>query len=115
MEFSKQKISEGTSADVMERHRYLRAQNRLKELKAFYIHLMVYLIINSVIVYVNIEHEEVMALSSFGTAILWGIGILVHAAVVFLPNFILGQNWEEMKVQQIFKKYKSEHYGKSTE
>ncbi len=93
--------------DINERHRYLRAQNRLRELKSFYTHFFIYLIVNAIIIISNMKHEVNWGIDSFGTAILWGIVILIHAGVVFLPNFVMGKNWEEKKIQEFMEKYKN--------
>jgi hypothetical protein len=35
---------------------------------------------------------------------LWGIGLFAHGLSVFLPNFILGKNWEEKKIRELMER-----------
>ncbi len=89
--------------------KYLRAKKRVKELKGFYVHLAIYLIINSFIsvnkVIRNVYQGETIneALLDFGTFavwIFWGIGLAIHGLnVVGLP-FLFGKDWEERKIQE---------------
>lgn len=91
-----------------ERHKYLRAVNRMKEIKGFYTHLSVYLIVNLFIIvarWIKHEHQDF----HFGSLpVLWGIVVLIHAATVYLPGFFLGKNWEEEKIKKLMKEYESD-------
>ncbi|WP_428225435.1 2TM domain-containing protein [Flavobacterium sp.] len=90
--------------------RYYEAYKRVKKIKGFYTHLFVYVIINIMIIIVNIQQldagESYFQWHNFYTAFFWGIGLLTHALSVFLPNFILGSNWEERKIQELMDKQK---------
>ena len=90
--------------------KYLQAKKRIKQIKGFYIHALVFVLVNAFIILekiINGEHvagEPQIKISQFLTIILWGIGLLAHGLSVFLPNFILGKNWEEKKIREIMKK-----------
>ncbi len=89
---------------------YLNAKEKVKKIKGFYIHLLVYIAVNVMIVFVNIQNlkpgESYFQLENFFTAFFWGIGLLAHGLSVFSPNFILGKDWEEKKIRELMDKYK---------
>ena len=97
-----------------DRLRYLRARNRVKELRGFYVHLLVYIAVNILIVFVNIQEmkpgESYFQAKNFFTFTLWGIVILIHAGSVYLPNFILGKDWEDKKIKNLMEKYQSDNF-----
>jgi len=82
-----------------------RAKKRVDELKGFYIHLMVYLIINTFIIAVMFMSQADKANFSlhwynFSTAIFWGLGLLIHALVTFRLNPFFGKSWENRMIQK---------------
>ena len=87
--------------------KYLEAQNRVKKLKGFYIHAIVYVLVNLFILAQNVESGESIAnLNNYWTAIFWGIGLLGHGFSVFLPNLVMGKDWEEKKIRELMDKDK---------
>ncbi len=88
-----------------EQERYDLAKRRVKKIQGFYVHLTVYIVINLMILVLKTRHlgedESFFQWEIFSTLIFWGIGLLVHGCTVFLPNFILGKNWEERKIKQL--------------
>jgi hypothetical protein len=91
--------------------RYQQALDRVKKIKGFYTHLIVYVVINIAIVFSNINFNNNTDWSfewrQFSTAIFWGIGLVAHGLSVFLPSFIMGSNWEERKINEIMEKEKN--------
>lgn len=87
---------------------YLEAKKRVKRIKGFYIHAMVYFIVNLIIIFSNaiLEHKGFSNIENYYTAIFWGIGLFAHGLSVFMPNFIFGQDWEEKKIKEIMDKEK---------
>ncbi len=89
---------------------YQAAQKRVKDIKGFYIHLVVYLFINIALIVANSNFTQIrssgLELSNFYTAIFWGIGLAAHWASVFGPRFILGEKWEEKKIRELMEKDK---------
>jgi hypothetical protein len=85
-----------------EGNRYESAKKKVKEIKAFYSHFMVYAIISVVLLVVNV-------LSSPGVywfywpMIGWGIGIFFHAMNTFNLG-IMGKDWEERKIKEMIEK-----------
>ncbi|GGG58643.1 2TM domain-containing protein [Bizionia arctica] len=91
--------------DNLELDRLERARKRVKKIKGFYSHLLVYVVINIMIVIINIQDlqpgESYFQYKNFFTLFFWGIGLAIHGLSVFLPDFISGSNWEERKIKQL--------------
>ncbi|NCT09234.1 MAG: 2TM domain-containing protein [Flavobacteriia bacterium] len=93
---------------------YLRAKKRVKEIKGFYIHLVVFIVINLFIsgtaIYGNLKSGDsfVEAVSEFGVysiAIFWGIGMFFHWLSVFgFKSIGFGRDWEERKIKEYLEK-----------
>lgn len=92
----------------IENDKYERAAKRVKRIKGFYSHLLVYIVINLMIVIINIQEldqgESYFQWHNFTTLVFWGIGLLADGLSVFLPGFILGKNWEERKIKEYMDK-----------
>ncbi|MBP6128662.1 2TM domain-containing protein [Flavobacterium sp.] len=91
--------------------KYQEALKRVKKLKGFYTHSIVYIFINILIFFLNVENleqgESYFQFKNFMTAFFWGIGLLAHAMSTFLPYFILGKDWEERKIKELMEKEKA--------
>jgi galactitol-specific phosphotransferase system IIC component len=98
-----------------ENSRYDLAYKRVKRIKGFYIHLMVYVIVNAFIIVskyykihnvdTNFWHWEIL-----NTAFFWGIGLLAHGLSVFGRNVFFGSNWEEKKIKEFMDKENKEKW-----
>lgn len=87
--------------------RYLKAKERVKKIKGFYVHATVFVMVNLFIIAGNVQSGETLSnMDNYWTAIFWGAGLLVHAATVFLPNVYLGKDWEERKTKELMDKYR---------
>ncbi len=88
----------------LDKIKYEQAIARVKRIKSFYTHALVYVVVNIMLVIVNIQNLEVgesyFQFKNFQTLLFWGIGLLAHGASVFLPNIIMGKDWEEKKIKQ---------------
>lgn len=85
--------------------RYLIAEKRVKKLKALYIHAVVYVLVNLFIIAGNVQSGFPLTdMKNYWTSIFWGIGLLVHAASVLLPNMLFGRDWEERKIRELIEK-----------
>lgn len=91
--------------------KYHEALKRVKRIKGFYTHAMVYVVVNIMIVIINIQDlepgESYFQWHNFITLFFWGIGLLSHGLSVFLPTMILGQNWEERKIKELMENEKN--------
>ncbi|MFC7357549.1 2TM domain-containing protein [Jejudonia soesokkakensis] len=92
------------------------AKNRIKEIKDFYSHLLVYIFVNLIIVLAGIGFLETIIdgypsdfRSWFSWNIIvipffWGIGLLFHAAKAFHWNPFFGKQWEARKMKEYLEK-----------
>jgi hypothetical protein len=95
--------------------RYNLAYKRVKRIKGFYIHALVYVFVNLFIVASSysknsFDTEVFLRWETFSTALFWGIGLVAHGISVFGRNLFFGQNWEERKIQEFMEKEKSEKW-----
>lgn len=90
--------------------RYREAEKRMKKIKGFYIHAIVYFFVNVFIIASKaIDSEsgenfwdwDLVKLPFF-----WGIGLASHGLSVFIPTFVLGKDWEEKKIKELMDKDK---------
>lgn len=76
-----------------------RARERVEQLKGFYSHLAIFIVVNVILILINI-------LTSPGSwwfywvTLFWGIGLAFHAANVFGRRRMFSKEWEEKKIQQ---------------
>ena len=93
-----------------ENQRYRAARRKVKQIRGFYVHLLVYLFIN-IAIFVVFTREEGLwnGLGNFwnySTAFFWGIGLVAHWGSVFGPNLFFGKEWEERKIRHLMEKEK---------
>ncbi len=95
----------------LEEIRYQEAARKVKRIKGFYTHTLVYVMVNIMIIIINIQNlgegESYFQFQNFFTAFFWGIGLVAHGLSVFLPGMILGNNWEERKIKELMEKEKN--------
>ncbi|MDN3493395.1 2TM domain-containing protein [Winogradskyella bathintestinalis] len=89
--------------------KFLKAKNKVEKLKRFYIHSVVYIVINCVITMVklmtNLNNDETFREALFDFSIIiswlvWGIALALHGFLVFILPLIIGEDWEEQKIEQ---------------
>ena len=97
-----------------EQEKYERAAKKVKRITGFYSHLLVYVVINLMIVVINVQNldagESYFQWQNFTTLGFWGIGIVAHGFSVFMPDLILGKNWEERKIKEYMDKHKNNRW-----
>jgi len=92
---------------MKDEEKYKKAKEKVKEIKDFYSHLLVYVVVNIGIFLINY-------ITSPGTywfywpLIGWGIGLAVHWTQVFGVSKILNKNWEKRKVKEIMDEMEDE-------
>ncbi|MBF8149426.1 2TM domain-containing protein [Winogradskyella sp. F6397] len=88
---------------------FRKAKNKVEKLKRFYTHLAVYMVINTIITTVKVMsntnsgetfEEAFFSFSTYASWIVWGLVIAIHAFSVFGLPRIVGDDWEERKIQQ---------------
>ncbi len=99
------------ATNSLEEIRFQNALKRVKKIKGFYTHAIVYVVINIMIVIVNIQNidkgESYFEFHNFATAFFWGIGLLAHGLSVFGPHLILGKDWEDRKIKELMEQEKN--------
>lgn len=102
-------IKKITMNDYNENSNYLRAKSKVDKVRGFYIHFAVYIIVNIGITVFKITrnlnngetfNEAFFDFSTFALWMLWGIGLALHAFSVYGIDYILGENWEEKRIQK---------------
>lgn len=83
---------------------YAKAKKRVKDLKAFYSNLATYVVINIVLAIINLVTSP-HNLWFYWVTVFWGIGLLLHAASLFVfKGKFLGEDWEERKTRELMEK-----------
>ncbi|OGS69089.1 MAG: hypothetical protein A3F91_05555 [Flavobacteria bacterium RIFCSPLOWO2_12_FULL_35_11] len=97
-----------------EEQKYLRAKKKVKSIKGFYVHLMVYLLVNAFLLIAKVFSdggtEVLWEWQSYNTILFWGIGLAFHAFGVFGMDILLGKNWEDQKIKEYMEKDKREFW-----
>ncbi len=94
-----------------------RARKRVEELKGFYVHFAVYIMVNIFISTTKIVHnlgdgegfgESFWNFGTFAVWLIWGIGIFFHGLKVFSRNIFFGKDWEERQIRKYMEREKEE-------
>lgn len=98
---------------IRNKNSYTSAKKRVKKIKSFYSHLIVYLIINLLFI---IKNTSAIGWSGFKNTIttvslFWGIGLLFHWYSVFGKNIFFSKSWEENKIKELMEKDKSDNFN----
>lgn len=85
---------------------YKKVKKQVKEMKIFYLHLMVYTVVMAVLMTINLITYP-FYLWFLWPVLGWGIPIAFHGLSVFNMTPFLGKNWEERKIEELMEKEKS--------
>jgi len=80
--------------------KYQRAKKRVREMRGFYTHLVVYVSVNLLLFLINITTSPGV-LWFYWPLFGWGMGMVLHAVRVFGLGRWFGPDWEEKKIQEI--------------
>lgn len=83
--------------------KYIRARERVDELKKFYGNLTSYILVISALAFINYYTNEFAYMWFLWAAFGWGIGIIFHALHTFDLNPFFGKNWEKRKIEEFMK------------
>ncbi|MFW0738081.1 MULTISPECIES: 2TM domain-containing protein [unclassified Flavobacterium] len=89
--------------DYTEAERLYRARKKVKEIREFYEHLTVFILVTIILITINLLTSP--GYLWFVWCVLgWGIGLVLHGLSVFnIPPFF-GKDWEEKKIKEILEK-----------
>ncbi|KJK23266.1 histidine kinase [Burkholderiaceae bacterium 16] len=85
---------------VADQRAYDDAKRRVRSLRGFYAHAILYVAINSILVVINlmtVPHRLWVLGPLFG----WGTGVAVHGLLVWTRIGLLGRQWEERKIAEL--------------
>jgi len=91
---------------MTEENEYNKAKERVEEIKGFYVHLLIYIVVNIFLFIINIVTTP-GALWFYWPLLGWGIGIAIHGLSVFVFGQFFGNEWEERKIKEIMNKDKN--------
>ncbi len=83
--------------------KYEKAKKRVEEIKGFYTHAIVYVVVNIGLFLLNLFTNPGgwwFYWALFG----WGIGLFFHAMGVFVFNRFPNKKWEEQKIKEVMDK-----------
>ena len=83
--------------------KYQKAQERVKAIKGFYIHLTVYVVVNLILFSINMIVSP-DSLWFVWPLMGWGIGVVFHALSVLGFGRGFGADWEERKIRELMEK-----------
>ena len=83
--------------------KYQKAKERVEALRGFYIHLIVYAVVNLILFSINMIVSP-DSLWFFWPLMGWGIGLAMHVLSVFGPSLWFGADWEQRKIQEFMEK-----------
>lgn len=84
--------------------KYIRAKERVDQLKKFYGNLTSYVVVITGLAVLNYYINEWRYMWFLWAAFGWGIGILFHAIGTFNLNPFFGRDWEERKIKEYMDK-----------
>ena len=85
--------------DATKHPRYEDARRHVRELRGFYSHLTVYLVVNAALLTLNFLTSP-GRWWAFYPMFGWGIGLLAHGFSVYAYRGWLGDKWEERKIRE---------------
>ena len=80
--------------------KYVRAKERVAELKKFYGNLTSYVLVVSLLALINYWTNGWSYMWFLWVVFGWGIGIIFHAVGTFNLNPFFGKDWEERKIRE---------------
>jgi len=84
---------------------YERAKKKAHDIREFYNHLIIYIIVNAMLLIINLLTSP-GAWWFYWVTIFWGIGIVWHAFSVFAEKGVFNKEWEDKKIKEIMENEK---------
>lgn len=92
-------------------NKYLRAEQRVAEIKKFYTGIISYVIFISLLGALNYYINEWRYMWFLWAAFGWGIGLVFQAAKAFQWNPFMGKNWEERKLKEFMEEEEKQRWN----
>ncbi len=84
-------------------NKYLRAKERVAEVKKFYTSLVSYILVISFLAGLNYYADEWRYAWFLWPALGWGIGLVFQGIKAFDMNPFFGKSWEDRKIKEFMK------------
>lgn len=91
--------------DYTEERRYHQAQKKVKEIKDFYQHLTVFILVTIMLLVVNLMTSPEY-LWFIWCVLGWGVGVLFHGLKAFGVSSFFNKEWEERKIREFIEREK---------
>jgi sensor histidine kinase YesM len=95
-----QKTTQMKTSSTQQNTKYIRAVERVEEIKGFYSSILAYCLVIPFLIYINLTYVPQFHWFWF-PAMGWGIGLIFQGFKAFAYNPFLGKDWEERKIQQL--------------
>jgi hypothetical protein len=86
-----------------EQENYRIARQQVRRIKAFYLHAMIFVLVNVLLMAINLATSPDKWWSVW-PLLGWGVGLVAHGIAVFGFGGIWGPEWEERKIREIVEK-----------
>jgi len=83
----------------------IKVKRQVKEMKIFYLHLMAYAVVMTVLMIINLITWP-FYLWFLWPVLGWGIPLAFHALSVFNMTLFLGRDWEQRKIEELIEREK---------
>lgn len=94
--------------DFTKENKYIRAKERVQELKKFYGNLTSYVVVITFLAIINYYTNGWRYMWFLWAAFGWGIGVVFHALGTFNVFPFLGRGWEERKIREFMQQEEEE-------
>ena len=85
----------------MDEKRYEAARERVKEIKGFYTHLLVFVAVMMMLFVIDVLDGSGGVDWVYFPLAGWGAGLLIHGFNVFVIEGFFGKEWEERKIREL--------------
>lgn len=95
-----------------EKERFLKAKDKVRKIKIFYLHLVLYVIVVALISYnfyiLEGPYKDNITAVNMSTLVFWTVFIVIHGMGVFKGRFLFKKSWEDKKIEEILNKKNKE-------
>ncbi|MBF4465476.1 2TM domain-containing protein [Flavobacterium sp. LC2016-12] len=91
--------------DYNEERRYHQARKKVKEIKDFYQHLAVFILVTIMLLVINLMTSPEY-LWFIWCILGWGVGVLFHGLKAFGVSPFFNKEWEERKIREFIEREK---------
>lgn len=82
--------------------KYLKAKKKVKNIKGFYIHFGIFLLVNSIVfLVISLIDVDVAPFWEYYPLAGWTIALAIHFYAVFGINIVFGKEWEERRIKDL--------------